>query len=312
VSRLYYLWGEEHLLQEEFIKKIEELLASSNCEKNIFYGTGLSIDDLASAMASMSLFSSERLVIIKEAHKIRAAAEKTIAGILANGFPAAYIIFINPQKLKKDVLSKNVLIKTIAETGLVVQFRPLYQQECVKYIVNEFRKNERAITEKDADYLYQIAGDNLYDLKNEIEKLVLYTIKKGRVTDEDIGLCSGFIKQESMIAVTNAITEGDREKTLRLVDNLLNSKEETFMVFSLIYRAYRKIMLARSMKQKNIPEFDISRRISVYDKGFFDKIKKFRKKDIIRKLEILHDAEFAIKSGKVENADLRPVVAELF
>ena len=117
ISPVYYLWGEEHLLQETFLKQLEETLSSANCEKSIFYGSSLNVDDLVSSIASLSLFATQRLIVIKEAHKIKGNNEKIIAGIIGQGNLASNIVFVNILKLKKDQLSRNEIIKAAAEQG---------------------------------------------------------------------------------------------------------------------------------------------------------------------------------------------------
>ena len=312
IAPVYYLWGEEHLLQETFLKQIEDILSSSNFEKSTFYGSNLDIDALASSISSLSLFATQRLIVIKEAHKIKGNNEKTIAGMIEQGNLASNIVFINLQKLRKDQLGKNEIIKASAEKGDVVEFRQLYPEECIKFAITELKKGNKTISEKDAEYLYQTSGDNLFDLKNEIDKLVLFTGDRCTITSEDIFKCSGFIRQENVYEITNAILENNKTKALKLIDNLLDSGTETFHLFNLFFWTYRRIIMAKTLQKTNTPAEVILRKVKLWDRNFPDKIKKFSYSEVLKKLECLYNAELSIKSGKIENADFRVIAAELF
>ena len=310
LSKAYYIWGEEHLLQEEFVNNLQKALAQKT-DRAVFYGNGFDIDEFMSTIASMSLFSEEKVTIVKDANKLKAATVKLIVSALGAGNFTPYIIFINPLKLRRDELYSNLLIKTISNIGDVVEFRPLYPNECINFIINEFKNNNKTIAYPDAEYLYQLSGNNLFDIKNEVEKLLLFTKENPKVESKDIFECSGFIKQENIYQFTDVIINNDKRKALELVDNLLNSGSEYFHLYSLLYRTYRKMIMAIDMANKNVPTDTIMKKLRVYDRNFVPKVKKFKMADIVKKMEVLLETELAVKSGKIENPDLRTVIAEL-
>lgn len=310
-ARVYYLYGEEHLLQDELVEKIIKALDIS--DKEVFYGSNFNIDDFLSSIASMSLFAGERFVIVKEANKIKKPAEKIIAGILEKNDLTSRLVFVNPVKLKKTELAANGLIAVVSKIGEVVEVSPLDENGCVDFIVEELNKSKKNISRENAGLLYQLSGSNLFDIKNEIEKLSLFARSRATISQDDIYACCGIDKQENIFDLEDAILNNDKHRVLGLIENIIGGgrveRPEQFILNS-IYRIYNTMLTSIQLLKNNVPPASICgiiKRHPYYGGEYLRKVKKITisEKEIVKKFELIHRIELEMKSGKVEKPDLR-------
>ena len=308
----YYFWGGESVLQQNLLEKIQK---NENLEKEILYGETLKVDQLVNAVSTATLFADKKLIVIKNAEKIKTKDEKNIAEVLGT-FPTVNpLFFLCSEKISKDELRNNPLIRKIAELGEVVEFRQLYQNEMIEYIVHKVAGRGKTISRSDVQYFIDLTGNNLSEVKNELEKLFLYTKDKKIINSTDIENCSGYTNQQNLYKLNDAIRIKDKQKALKVLNELIESGENEIHIIRSVYKEFNKMLLAESyIEEKKFNSrkvIETMRLNKYYGEKFLAEIKKYSRSDIINKIEMLYLTELADKSGRIVNSDLHMLILGL-
>ncbi|MFN3967134.1 MAG: DNA polymerase III subunit delta [Endomicrobiia bacterium] len=314
ISHLYYFYGEEIYLIEETLNKLEKIIPVRPEEKEIFYGQNINIDVFVTSLSSLSLFGEKKFIIIKESNKIKSATQEIISKYLPDIKESCYVVFITPIKIKKDELQKNEIIKEVSKTGEVVEFRELFTDECIKFIKEEFSKNGKYISHKNIETFLELTGNNLYDIKNEIEKIILFIGEKKEITVEDIYNCSGLTKQEDIYKLSDAIISGNVQTAISIFNNLLNSGTEISHILVSISKTLQQLLRANILINSKIPREEILKKLKMniyFGNQLIDKSKKFTKEEILKKMEIIYKIELEMKSGRLENNNFSLFISDL-
>ena len=91
----YLVYGENFLQSEEVIRSIKKLFYDTGGEEvNVFHSEDISIEKIIDEISTVSLFGSQRLIIVRDSEKFGAASLKKIISYLKNPFAPNCIIFV--------------------------------------------------------------------------------------------------------------------------------------------------------------------------------------------------------------------------
>ena len=151
---------------------------------------------------------------------------------------------------------KNNLYKEIEKVGVVCNFekqKPIDLSKRLKTICNAYKVN---VDQATLAYLIDSCGTSLQDLINEIRKQIEYVGENGTITKQTIDLLA--IKQfESIIFdLTDSLGKRNITQALRVLKNLLDSKEPIQKIFITLYGHFKKIYITSvALKEKlNVAE----------------------------------------------------------
>ena len=81
---VYLFAGDESYLAESALHRLETSLKIDALNREVFYGAEASAVDIASAAQTMPFISDKRLVIVKDAQKLRSSEAAKLADFLEN------------------------------------------------------------------------------------------------------------------------------------------------------------------------------------------------------------------------------------
>ena len=167
--------------------------------------------------------------------------------------PQALLVFVAdhlhlPSDLRRMDMQDKDRYERIRETlgdwcGMVELVR-VEESDAMRWLVTEAEKRGSALEVDAARELTDALGADLMLMASELEKLLLYTGERRRITLGDVETMVLGAKQRSLYELTDAISAKDRPRALALLQGLLNAsdgREE-----SAIGHLY---MLARTFRQ---------------------------------------------------------------
>jgi len=98
--------------------------------------------------------------------------------------------------------------------------------------------------------LYEKVGPDLRMFDTEIEKLVSFAGERKKVLPEDVQEATKKTKQDPIYEMTNALGEKDAEKTLAVIDGLLESGLFPLQIVSAVANQIRKLLLAKDLVER--------------------------------------------------------------
>ena len=160
-----------------------------------------------------------------------------------------------------EVDKRSKAYKWIKKNGYVGEFLKKNQTEKIllKWIAGMLSKEKKQIRESDARFFLERVGDDMYQIKNETDKLISYMGDRTEITREDIEAISSGEVQNKIFELVSAIAGGNQKQALSYYNDLLLLKEPPMRILFLIVRQYRILLLIKNMRNLRKPDADIAR-----------------------------------------------------
>jgi DNA polymerase-3 subunit delta len=117
------------------------------------------------------------------------------------------------------------LTETLGEHCGMVELARVSEEDAMRWIVATAKEADVRVEPDAAHELADALGADMMMISSEMEKLLLYTLGKGRITLGDVETMVLSAKQRSLYELTDAISAHERARSLALLQGLLNSSE---------------------------------------------------------------------------------------
>ncbi|MBN1621339.1 MAG: DNA polymerase III subunit delta [Endomicrobiales bacterium] len=297
---VYIFAGEDVYQQQEACQSLFKSLNVSSFDSETFFGSEFSVDNAILAAQTMPFMSEKRLILVKDSHKIKTADLNKLSEFLKTPTQACYFILLWPEKINSE-LKRNAFFKIVEKSGIIVDFRPLYDNELPSWIQKKVKSNGKKISIDAIQYLIEETGSSLLDLDNEINKLLLFIHDKNEITLEDVEILSGHTKQINLNHLQESIETRNLEKSLVIIENLLNEGEVPLRILGTIYRTVHKLLIAKSLalEEKHSKE-DIRQELNIHPyfaPKFFNNLSNYSIDILKQNINLILEADIKVKSS---------------
>ena len=234
-----------------------------------------------------------------------------------NPNPDAVLIFIAdhisiPADVRKMEMTDKDRYERIRE-GLgqfcgIVELARVEESEAVRWIGEYCATREVKMEADAARELVDALGGDLMMVSNELEKLMLYTGEKKRITLGDVETMVLAAKQRSLYELTDAISSKDRGKALLVLDALLSTGEGEEASIGHIYmlaKTFRQmlVILERNVRDQRMLWAALWQGFRVPPFAAEDIIQQARryksKRELTRAIRLTAKADLALRSNPV-------------
>lgn len=148
--------------------------------------------------------------------------------------PQALLIFvadflrISSDARRMEMEDKNRferLTETLGEHCGIVELARVSDDDAMRWVMATAQESETRMEPDAARELVDALGADLMLISSELEKLLLYTSGRGRITLGDVETMVLAAKQRSLYELTDAISLRNRARALALLQGLLNSSD---------------------------------------------------------------------------------------
>ena len=176
--------------------------------------------------------------------------------------PQALIVFIadflriTPDARRMEMDDKNRyerLTETLGEHCGMVELARVSDEDAMRWAVATAQQREARLEPEAARELVDALGADMMLIASELEKLLLYTHGRGRITLGDVETMVLSAKQRSLYDLTDAISAHDRARALALLQGLLNSsnagEDAAIGHLYMLARTFRQMLV---IQEKNV------------------------------------------------------------
>jgi len=186
-----------------------------------------------------SLMASFQLVFVRNVRQLytRGAKKEEFAALdryFRSPNPQALLVFvadflrISSDARRMDMDDKNRyerLTETLGEHCGMVELARVSDDDAMRWVVATGQEAETRIEPDAGRELVDALGADMMLISSELEKLLLYTSGRGRITLGDVETMVLGAKQRSLYELTDAISLHNRARALALLQGLLNSSD---------------------------------------------------------------------------------------
>ena len=221
IDPIYTLKGNDYYLQNLFLKKL-----SSTYFKNRIINRMLLLPDdmtgkeIVDSITNIDLFSSKKIFILREPQKLKGKHSAELLNVFKNPNEEQIIVVIND-----DWLSKSTFLKKIENIVDVIDVQTPFSNTLKKWINYMFNQKGKNIDNQGTNLLSDMAGDSLWHLDNEIQKICLFVGERHNITADDIRAFSSIGRDKYRWEFLLSLGEKNVSKATLLGVNLLRKNE---------------------------------------------------------------------------------------
>lgn len=257
---------------------------------------GLEIDAnrLADIFTGISLFSTERLVVVNSPAQNKQLWHDLEKWIV-NATPETNIIFVEPSPDKRTRT-----YKALQKHAQIHLYEPLSTQQLVNWLENEMRGEKHDMSNDTARALVLYVGPDQWRLRSELDKLLL----AGKTIDiELIHQIAEPYPTASAFELLDSIFAGKLDKAERLIE-LMAEREDAYKFLGLLSSQLLAMLGITTGGQRRSDE--IARDIGVHPyvvKNLTTTAKRLGRRHIIKAVNRLAECDHRIKTSGVEPWD---------
>jgi DNA polymerase III subunit delta len=201
--------------------------------------TSTSIFEVLDRAQTPSLMAPFQVIFVRNVRQLytRGAKKDEFAALdryFRSPNPQALLLFIAdflriPSEIRRmDMDDKNRfdrLTETLGEHCGMVELARVSDEDAMRWTVATAQESGTRMEPEAARELVDALGADMMLVSSELEKLLLYTTGRGRITLGDVETMVLAAKQRSLYELTDAISARDRVRALALLNGLLNSSD---------------------------------------------------------------------------------------
>lgn len=250
---IFFYYGENSWLARQKIrainKKFQEEVDPHGHNIIKLDGEEISSGDFFNAVSSSGFLASKKLIIVKNIFnnkKLSTWQDALIAFLekQKDSREENYIIFW--QTDKPDVRTK--LYKALKKFKFVEEFKNFSNAELVTWLIKQAGLKKRKLNTDNANILIAYAGNDLWSLSQEIEKLIHFT--SDEITADDIKNIVVSKIDENIFNFIDALGQQNKALALRLLEEKLDSGVNAQLLLSMIVRQYRLLIKAKTLSKQ--------------------------------------------------------------
>ncbi|KKT17588.1 MAG: DNA polymerase III subunit delta [Candidatus Nealsonbacteria bacterium RIFCSPLOWO2_01_FULL_43_36] len=306
---IIFLYGEDTYRSR---RKLEEIVAhykeihQSGLNLKYFDGNIVDFQDFKSELQTVSMFKEKKLLILTDVFSNQE---------FKDGFLKDAEWFVDSDNVilfyeEKGEFAHDRLFTFFKKHAQSQEFELLTGLKIKNWLKDEFTKNKTRIDPMALETMVNFAGNDLWQLANDVQKLVAY--KRGKeIETKDVRL---FVKpklETDIFKTIDAISLKNKKQALNLLHKHLEKGDSPLYLLSMINFQFRNILGVKDLAERGEPLSSsglkpfLARKSSEQARKFtYDELKKIYQK--------IFQIDYSIKTGKLDpQAALDLLIAEL-
>ena len=239
--QLYLLTGPEDYLRRQYRDLLRDALipkASPGAEMNLHYyqGNEASAGALIDLAETMPFFGDRRLFILEDTELFKKGSD-ALSDYLSAPAPTACFMFV-----EKSADKRTKLYKLLKAKGLVAEFSTPDKQTLARWCGKLAAERGISFGEGALSLLLDYAGFDMNHLKNELDKLMAYAMDKGSIGEADVRSLCIRNPEDTVFQMIDSVADKNKERTMRLYEDLLKRREAPMKLLLLLARQYRILL----------------------------------------------------------------------
>jgi len=316
---IIFLYGEDTFRSRQKLKEIKEKfnreVDQSGGSLNILDGEKANLRVVNEAVSPMSLLSRKRMTVIGGVFKNKSQAVfGEILELLKKREKdeGSIIVFLEEiSGLEKLPKYKSELFRFLAGQKFASEFKILSNTEATNWAKAEVAKRGGHITHQGAAMLASLVGSDLWQINNEIDKLINFKLGQGlalpdgmrdpAITPQDVKDMVHGKFDENIFALTDAVGAKNKSEALRLFEEQLDAGVAGAYLLAMITRQFKIILQVKSALEQGKTPRQISSVLKLHPfaaQKAAAQAANFSEELLKKILNFLIEADFKMKTGQ--------------
>lgn len=314
-AQVSVIYGDEDFLIERHLRDIIKRVlgdypVTNSYALEILEDERATITHIINACQSMGMFSTDKVVVVKNFFLLNAKTDKEISPKdefelenlqqnLKNIDPGTRLVFVNNGNV--DNRKKFVkFLKSFAAMSEYKSFASWEGEKVIDWIKTQVKTQQKTIEEKAAYLLYTLVGENLRMLDSEIRKIITYIGSSPQITPHDVEIMASSASASAFMLL-DTLVEGNAPKSMALLQKILHFGEEPIKLLGLLVSHFRGELMVKSLSQQSMQFAEVAKLTGKHPfivKNIINAMKHLSVKDFIKIMNLLAKCDLNIKTGQ--------------
>ena len=241
-KKIYLLYGDEPFLVGSYKKKLREAITGGDTMNfNYFEGKNPDVREIISLADTMPFFADRRLILVDGSGFFKSAQEE-LAAYLPQMPDTTCLVFA-----ESEVDKRNRLYKRVKELGYAAELNKQDTAQLMQWAAGILGRDGRKVSRPVMEYFLERTGDDMENIRMELEKLVCYTMGRDVITKEDVDAVGTVHVTSRVFDMVAAIVAGNTKKAMDLYEDLLTLKEPPMRILFLIARQFNQLLQIKEL-----------------------------------------------------------------
>jgi len=267
-------------------------------------GQNIKIQDLKNKIQQISIFKEKKLIILFDFFLNIDIKKKFLEEEKKNNF-LTKIVNLDDIVLffeEKEVSKKDPFFIYVKKHSKSQEFKLLDRQKLKNWVKKEFTNYQKEINLDALEQLINFVGNDLWQLSNEIKKLINYK-KDKKIEIEDVNLLVNSKVEVDIFKTIEAIATKNKKDALNLLYKHIEKGDNPLYLFSMITFQFRNLLIIRELidkggsfsyllKESKLHPFVVKKTYYQAQKFTFQELKKIFQK--------IFELDLKIKTGQID------------
>lgn len=296
---VYLLFGEEAFLKNSYKNQMKAAITGGDTMNfNQFEGKGIDVTELISLADTMPFFAEKRLILAEDSGFFKGGSEELLS-YLPQIPETTCMIFV-----ESDVDKRGKMFKKVKELGYVCEMERQDGAQLARWAGTILAREGKKITGNTMELFLNMTGDDMENIRMELEKLISFTLGREVITAEDVeAICTVRVTNKIFDMVTAMVNRQTR-KAMDLYEDLLTLKEPPMRILFLIARQFNQLLQAKELMGKGMDKGGIASRLKIppFAAGkLMPQARTFSREQILSYVNLCVETEEAVKTGKLND-----------
>lgn len=317
IKKIYLFFGEEAYLVNNVLEVLKKNLIDPSFEQlnfAILEGKEMNINKIIDACETLPFMADRKLIYVKDLDlfsgksKIFSEQEEKLMVEYIKEIPeSTTIVFYGFATID----SRKKIVKEIKKYGDVVEFTKFSEEDLNKWIKKIFKSHGKSIGSKELtflkghlDYLGKNSTQNLYDVENDLNKIIGYMGAEENLKEEHIEkvLSSNF--QNDIFKLMDAIEKRDATDAIKRLNYILDDGEPILKVLTTLGNQIKHILSAKLLLDEGYSSKMIASKLGIHPfvaSKCASQSRRFTVDELKGLLNKFLDVDLMIKTGKMND-----------
>ena len=298
-KQIYLLYGEEAFLKNSYKNRLKEaIIGDDTMNFARFEGKGLDVDELIRLADTMPFFAERRLILVEDSGFFKSASDALVQ-YLPSMPDTTILLFV-----ETEVDKRNRLYKKVKDMGYAAELNRQDSAQLARWAGGILTREQKKITKHTMELFLSMAGDDMENIRMELEKLISYTLGREVITDEDVlAVCTVQVTNR-IFEMVSAIVNRQPRKAMDLYEDLLTLKEPPMRILFLIARQFNQLLQVKNLMGKGMDKGTIASKLKMQPfvvGKTMPQARQFGREQILSYVEFCVETEEAVKSGRLQD-----------
>lgn len=286
-------------MRNSYKKRLQEaIVGDDTMNLSRFEGKGTDADELIRLADTMPFFAERRLILVEDSGFFKNASEALVQ-YLPSMPGTTCLVFV-----ESEVDKRSKLYKKVKSLGYAAEMGRQDAAQLGRWAGGILSKEGKKITGHTMELFLSMAGDDMENIRMELEKLISYTWGREVITDEDVEAVCTVRVSNRIFEMVSAIVNQQTRRAMELYEDLLTLKEPPMRILFLIARQFNQLLQVKELTEKGLERKTIASRLKLQPfvvGKVIPQARQFSRDQILSYVNLCVEAEEAVKTGRLSD-----------